>query len=291
MAKTKRRPLFGYVFCDKKLSRKDEVLRISAATGHHRRWVAMTLLEFWGWVDDNFPSGVLRRHSVATLSLSVDETDAHFWQAVIDVGWLAVTPEGLEVPGCDVWLGCMAKKRHQDALRAWYKRQGLTENGDSGTTKSGLGRDVGAAKKRRRPSKTKTKREEVSSIEETSLERSRNELWDALCAAFGLDPRTKGERSRVGKVVRDLGQKGALPAEVAVRLARYRREWPSAADTPEALLKHWDRFAKEPSDGRRPSEGVGRAGRVEAPPGKYAGLSAPPPVAAPPTLFPDGQAP
>jgi hypothetical protein len=67
-------------------------------------------------------------------------------------------------------------------------------------------------------------------------------IWDAVCAVFALAPVTPTEKSRVGKIVRDLKLKGAVPADIPARLAQYRREWPKAADTPEALLKHWDRF-------------------------------------------------
>ena len=70
-----------------------------------------------------------------------------------------------------------------------------------------------------------------------------NALWDALCAAFALKPVTPAELKRVGAVVRDLKAKEAKPEEIKVRLKNYRREWPKAADTPEALVKHWDRFA------------------------------------------------
>lgn len=69
-------------------------------------------------------------------------------------------------------------------------------------------------------------------------------LWEAICNAFELKPVTDADRKRVGRIVHDLGLKGATPADVPVRLDRYRRQWPNAAATPEALLKHWDAFAK-----------------------------------------------
>lgn len=78
------------------------------------------------------------------------------------------------------------------------------------------------------------------------MARERDPIWDAVCEAFGLKPVTKRERTRVGGIVRDLRLKQAEPADIATRLARYRAQWPNAADTPEALLKHWDRFATAP---------------------------------------------
>jgi hypothetical protein len=72
--------------------------------------------------------------------------------------------------------------------------------------------------------------------------RRRDEIWDAVAFAFRLNPVTKADQSRVGRIVRDLKAKGATPGEIQTRLDRYRATWPNAADTPEALLKHWDRF-------------------------------------------------
>lgn len=85
--------------------------------------------------------------------------------------------------------------------------------------------------------------------EATVKPRPRNVLWDSLCAAFALKPETPNEQSRIGKVVRDLKLKNATPDDIPLRLARYRRAWPEAADTPEALLKHWDRFGGNGSAG------------------------------------------
>jgi len=70
-------------------------------------------------------------------------------------------------------------------------------------------------------------------------------IWDYVCKVFKLNPQTKTERTRTGRVVRDLKQKGATPEEIERRLQLYRREWPKAADTPEAILKHWDRYGEE----------------------------------------------
>ena len=83
---------------------------------------------------------------------------------------------------------------------------------------------------------------------ETSKSRKRtpkDDLWDAICALWGMKPVTKADRSRVGKLARDFGLKGATPEELRTRLDRYRAGWPGAADTPEALCKHWDRFGQD----------------------------------------------
>jgi len=90
-----------------------------------------------------------------------------------------------------------------------------------------------------------------------------NPIWDAVCQVFDLRPATKGDRARIGKVVADLKAKSATPDEISIRAARYQEQWPTVAFTPEALVKHWDTFAKE----TRPA--VGSPVRIQAPAGKY----------------------
>ncbi|MGB2985454.1 MAG: hypothetical protein WBE26_06180 [Phycisphaerae bacterium] len=89
-------------------------------------------------------------------------------------------------------------------------------------------------------------------------------LWDAVCEAFKLEPCTKADRSRVGRIVRDLGLKGGTPDEIKKRVERHRAAWPKCECTPESLLKHWERFGADAA-GRQ----LGRLGRVEAKAGKY----------------------
>jgi hypothetical protein len=74
-------------------------------------------------------------------------------------------------------------------------------------------------------------------------------IWDSLCFLFQLSPVTKGEKSRLGKSVREFTEKGANPAEISLRADRYRARWPNIAFTPEALLKHWDMMGQEQTMG------------------------------------------
>ena len=90
-------------------------------------------------------------------------------------------------------------------------------------------------------------RETVQKPEKARKQREPNPVWDAIVAEWGLNPQTKAERSHVGALARDMGIKlnGHDPtAEIKARRARYRREWPTAADTADAVLKHWDRFGE-----------------------------------------------
>lgn len=75
----------------------------------------------------------------------------------------------------------------------------------------------------------------------SSTRGERNELWDAVVAACGINPAeiTDGLRGSVGKAVADLLGVHATPSDVPIRARRYRDEFPHAALTAAALAKHW----------------------------------------------------
>jgi hypothetical protein len=69
--------------------------------------------------------------------------------------------------------------------------------------------------------------------------RPRNEIWDAVAAAIGYEPKTRTECSNWGKVCAELKEAGATPEEVSVRVARYIRRYGRGMLTVNALLTHW----------------------------------------------------
>ncbi len=68
-------------------------------------------------------------------------------------------------------------------------------------------------------------------------------IWDAVVAEWFAAGVATSQRTRLGKLGRDLKDMGATPAGIRTARAAYRKEWPDAADTPEAIVKHWSRFA------------------------------------------------
>ncbi|MEE9597951.1 MAG: hypothetical protein V3V96_14355 [Acidiferrobacterales bacterium] len=72
--------------------------------------------------------------------------------------------------------------------------------------------------------------------------RKRDLIWDAVCEVFALEPVTRPQEKRIGKVVAEFKQHKATAEEIRQHAERYRREWPKMSDTPEAVLKHWERF-------------------------------------------------
>lgn len=73
-----------------------------------------------------------------------------------------------------------------------------------------------------------------------------NPHWDALVSGIGVAPTTSQERSRYGKVVRELRDLGATPDDILARCANYRARWPEMDLTPEALVNHWSRMEHPP---------------------------------------------
>lgn len=71
----------------------------------------------------------------------------------------------------------------------------------------------------------------------------RDDLWDALASATGIDPETNGERSRFGKSVNELLAAGATGTEIAARAARWPMRFPKATLTDRALVNHWGELA------------------------------------------------
>jgi hypothetical protein len=131
-----------------------------------------------------------------------------FAAALAEEKWLIIEENSVTIPNFDRHNGRSSKIRAQDADRQRRRRQG------NATAESQPG----------------------------------GPLWDALCAAFNLRPATPRELERLQRVVRDLNAKSAKPDEIARQLERYRKKFPNAADTPEAVVKHWDQLKPAPTN-------------------------------------------
>jgi hypothetical protein len=70
------------------------------------------------------------------------------------------------------------------------------------------------------------------------------EMFGIVCELWELSPKTKSQRSRVGNVVRDFLVLGATKSDIQLRRENFRRRWPDADDSPEAIIKHWDKFGQ-----------------------------------------------
>jgi hypothetical protein len=87
--------------------------------------------------------------------------------------------------------------------------------------------------------------------------RKRDELFEALAAACGIDTRqlTRSARGPLNRALKDLRDVGATPPDVAARAELYRRQFKGVALTPTALAKHWAALV----EGAAPLDAIDRA--------------------------------
>jgi len=71
--------------------------------------------------------------------------------------------------------------------------------------------------------------------------RERDELFDALTSACGIDPKTLTDSGRgaVNKALKELRSVDATPGQVTLRARNFRQRFRDATLTPSALAKHW----------------------------------------------------
>lgn len=71
--------------------------------------------------------------------------------------------------------------------------------------------------------------------------RARDEVWDAVMAACGIDQAaiTKSARGAYNTAVRDLKAMGATPEQIEAKAANWRRYWSGVTLTPTALVRRW----------------------------------------------------
>lgn len=116
----------------------------------------------------------------------------------------------------------------------------------------------GAAKSHKPAQKGRKERKKESAADEPP----RCEVWDAICELFSLNPVTRGDKSRVGKLRRDfkarLGDEN--PREgIRRRMQAHRRKWPNIDPiTPESVDKHWDQLVAAPTGKRERDEAAER---------------------------------
>jgi hypothetical protein len=125
---------------DKDLPKKIEVVRIADITGIDRTLVWAYLLLFWAWADDQTEDGFLPRMRVRNLCEVCADVPANFWDAVVQVGWITETPEGVDIVNFDYYLGNSAKNRLKETRRKQKYRHKRDKVHPASTKRSGLAR-------------------------------------------------------------------------------------------------------------------------------------------------------
>jgi hypothetical protein len=122
------------------------VISIAAALGIEEDCVVGKLHRFWSWADRQTVDGNATSVTVAWLDRYVGV--AGFAQALVEVGWLTTTSEGLRVPKFEKHISESAKRRALGARRAAKCRNG------PGVTKSAPREEKRREEKKEEPPKS-----------------------------------------------------------------------------------------------------------------------------------------
>lgn len=114
---------------------KPEVFAIAADLGLDPDAVLGKLLRVWSWFDTHTESGNARRVTSALLDRIAGATG--FTAAMVSVGWMEVTDDGVQQPGFDKHTGQSAKTRATTARRVAKSRSGNGECNGTGVTNDG----------------------------------------------------------------------------------------------------------------------------------------------------------
>ena len=181
------------------LATKPEVLELLDETGASADAVIGRLLQFWGWAALNAEGGTAR--------MTIDRLgrmfggDAHFWNWVEKVGWLAVDSAGgtVSIPGWENRFSKTAKARALQQKRSAYSH----ECGPVDGVAPGAGRSSARTRAQDRPRGERGNRGERAKrgeeTEETGLEPSASSsventpeedsaAWETLRAAWRQGP-------------------------------------------------------------------------------------------------------
>jgi len=200
------------------------------------------LFRIWSWFDDHTVNGNAPSVTAALLNRRIRHEG--FVEAMQSVGWLVVNKDGISLPNFDRHCGETAKQRGLTAKRVTRKR-------NASVTHPALPDKI---------REDKNKKKAAPSLA-TPKPRPPNPIWDAVVTEW-FPSGVGGQASRIGKIVKDLKSLGATPDDIRTRHLNYQRNEPTWTDTPEAIVKHWDRCGVIKSATARP-------GRIEAAPGKY----------------------
>lgn len=116
----------AWIKVEHNLTTKTEVFQMSQMLGISRQEIVGHLVEFWIWADQNTEDGIIigNRNVVDTLTIP------DFANALINVGWLDVIADKLEIPKFLLHNGASAKRRALTAQRVANHRKRNSNTSD-----------------------------------------------------------------------------------------------------------------------------------------------------------------
>ena len=209
----------------KGLVNKREVILMATRLSLSRDEVAAKLMRVWEWADDNTSDGCARGVTDSFVNSLVGEP--HFADAMREAGWLKGSNGAISLPNFCRHNGETAKTRALAAARMQRSRYGVSATKAQPEKKRKEKEDAGAS----------------SGPPNKGRPRERDPIWDAVASLWFNNEVAPPDRTRVGRLVREFKAHNATAEEISRRSGAYMAEWPEAAFTPEAVLKHWARFS------------------------------------------------
>lgn len=231
------------------LDQEDEVIGIAADLEISETHVVGLLHKVWSWADQHTDGG--NAVSVTSQWLDRNAGVTGLSRSMCKHGWLVIKNGIVSFPSFDKHMGKNGRLRAQNADRqAKFRNAGSVtlplpdkrEDIEEKNTTYSSGRVKKSASK---PVKKKARKPREPDL-----------IWDTIVAGWFSANLSDNDRTRIGLLVKLFKQKAIDADEIPVRRERYNRigfvqgQRPDPC-TPEALLKHWDRFGPE-SEGPTP---------------------------------------
>jgi hypothetical protein len=287
-----------WIAATKSLPKKREVVALSTKTGRSRHEVVGLLIEFWIWLDDETNDGAVSGVNLDSL-IGIVGGDEMFWLAMAGVGWVTFLEGGIVIPNFGRWMGNTAKKRlKQNRNQAmWRKSAGAKGGGrrrirDKEKFVKGVDRSVDGGVDGRvdrsqstnlstREEKRREENKRINTLPTQSADgqttdsnkprktREPDTLFDAVVKVTGFDPDVTG--AQIGRACKALRSADppytasevlSLPAAIAARGLSFTL-------TPPAVEKYIGWTRSKPHEKPAPGGGLSR---LDAQPGKYAGI-------------------
>jgi biotin operon repressor len=101
----------------------------------------------------------------------------------------------------------------------------------------------------------KNENQELPAATPKSERRTKDNLFEVVAKVCGiaLTGMTRSSRGQLNKAVKELREIGATEEQVTAKAKAYKTQYPNAALTPTALVKHWSSFADIEKKQQRPS--------------------------------------
>ena len=152
------------------------------------------------------------------------------------------------------------RRRHGGQFRGWDYRvlvqRTPASDGHGRPLTSGHGRPSPADTGVRSELSENRQEEPLAAAPQESKPRKKDELFEAIAAACGIDIKqlTGTSRGQLNKATKELRDIGATPDQVDGKAKAYRAQYENASLTPVALVKHWPSLVSRQEAKQQPAD-------------------------------------